>query len=206
MSPPWTVVLIGGASGNGKTTLAETVGRRFGVPWLQVDDLRLTLQYGGLLTAGEQPTLFAFLADTGVWQKPPLVLRDQLIAIGTLLIPALETVIAHHLATDKLLIIEGDGLVPALLARAALHEAVAAGRLRGAFLTATTAHRRANLAAREERGRAQTSKDTLGTGATMNALYDDWLGHEAARYGVPLVPAQPQATLAARFIATLDLA
>ena len=34
MNAPWTVLLIGGASENGKTTLAETLGRRFGVPWL----------------------------------------------------------------------------------------------------------------------------------------------------------------------------
>ncbi len=69
MSTPWTVLLIGGASGNGKTTLAEDLGRHFGVPWLQVDDLRLALQYGGLLTATTHPTLFAFLVDEAVWQN-----------------------------------------------------------------------------------------------------------------------------------------
>lgn len=40
----WTVLLIGGPSGRGKTTAARRIGTRLGVPWLQVDDLRLALQ------------------------------------------------------------------------------------------------------------------------------------------------------------------
>lgn len=101
MNAPWTVLLIGGACGNGKTTLAETLGRRFGVPWLQVDDRCLTLQYSVLLTAATHPALFAFLGAETVWHKPLRALCAQLIAIGSLLVPAIETVAAHHLNTGN---------------------------------------------------------------------------------------------------------
>ena len=40
----WTVLLIGGISGAGKTTVARQLGLHLGLPWLQVDDLRLALQ------------------------------------------------------------------------------------------------------------------------------------------------------------------
>lgn len=40
----------------------------------------------------------------------------------------------------------------------------------------------------------------------MNTLYDDWIGAEAPRYGVPLVAVCPQATLADRICAALGLA
>ncbi len=39
----WDVLLIGGTSGIGKTTIARQLGLQLGLPWLQVDDLRLAL-------------------------------------------------------------------------------------------------------------------------------------------------------------------
>jgi 2-phosphoglycerate kinase len=37
------VLLIGGHSTSGKSTIAQRIGRRLGFPVMQVDDLRLTL-------------------------------------------------------------------------------------------------------------------------------------------------------------------
>jgi predicted kinase len=45
MRPPWSVLVLFGASGTGKSTAAAWIGRQYGLTWLQVDDLRLTLQY-----------------------------------------------------------------------------------------------------------------------------------------------------------------
>ncbi len=205
MNAPWTVLLIGGASENGKTTLAETLGRRFGVPWLQVDDRHLTLQYSVLLTAATHPALFAFLGAETVWHKPLRALCAQLISIGSLLVPAIETVAAHHLNTGKPLILEGDGIIPALFARAAFHDGIATKQLRGAFLATMMAHRRANMAARGERAGTQSSSTLQQASEAMNELYDAWICEEAARYGLPIVQTYPQATLTERIIATLDL-
>lgn len=129
-----------------------------------------------------------------------------MIAIGTLLIPAIETVVTHHLRTSKPLIIEGDGIIPALFTTATLHDAITTKQLRGALLTATTTQRHANMAARGERSDTPIAADTPRAGETMNEVYGDWLGQEAGQHGVPCVPAHPQATLTERFIAALDLA
>ena len=40
----WMVLLIGGSSGVGKTSVANQLGLRFGASWLQVDDVRLAFQ------------------------------------------------------------------------------------------------------------------------------------------------------------------
>ena len=44
----WFVLLIGGPSGVGKTTVAPEIARRLGAGWLMVDDLRLALARSGL--------------------------------------------------------------------------------------------------------------------------------------------------------------
>jgi hypothetical protein len=44
-TPDWSVLLVVGASGTGKTTVAKAISREPGIAWAQVDDLRLTLQY-----------------------------------------------------------------------------------------------------------------------------------------------------------------
>lgn len=201
-SPPWTILLIGGASDNGKTFIAERLGQHYGVPWLQVDDLRLALQYGGLVTASTHPSLFTFLDEESVWTKPPQILSNQLITIGELLAPAIEVIVAHHLATEKPLIIEGDGLLPTLFARAALRDTVATGRVRGLFLTATTATRRTNMIARD-RGFNASSDEQRSPGDNMNARYDAWLCQEAVRHRLPLIEAQPPETLLERIITAL---
>jgi Holliday junction resolvasome RuvABC ATP-dependent DNA helicase subunit len=41
---PWHVLLIGGASGIGKTTLANQLGQRFGVNVTQLDDIQTALE------------------------------------------------------------------------------------------------------------------------------------------------------------------
>jgi AAA+ superfamily predicted ATPase len=57
--PPWRVLLLGGASGAGKTVLAQSFARHYGVSLLLVDDVRLALQQ--VATPKQQPALHYFL-------------------------------------------------------------------------------------------------------------------------------------------------
>lgn len=193
-SAPWSVLVLGGASGCGKTTAAERIGQRLGRPWLQVDDLRLAAQYGVPLASAARAELRFFLDTPNVWRLSPLALRDRLIAIGEAMIPAVEVVVEHHLATDKPLIIEGDGILPALFTRPTLRDHVAAGRVRGVFIGEGSADAlAANLRARRRRdlpppGEDATAADAaLLTQAQMNYHYGEWLREEAQRRGLPVV-------------------
>ena len=44
-TPMWWVLVVLGASGTGKSTAAQQIARAVGATWLQVDDLRLALQF-----------------------------------------------------------------------------------------------------------------------------------------------------------------
>ncbi len=115
--PKLRVLLIGGPSGVGKTIAAQQVGIRLGMPWVQVDDLRLALQHSGAVLPEGTAALYFFLQTPNVWTLPPEQLRDALIAVGEGMAPAIEVVIANHVDTLAPVVIEGDGILPSLFAR-----------------------------------------------------------------------------------------
>lgn len=58
--PARTVLLIGGASGTGKSTVAHQLGLQPGIPWLQVDDLRLALERSRVTLPENTAALYFF--------------------------------------------------------------------------------------------------------------------------------------------------
>jgi len=64
----WDVLLIGGASGTGKSTVANVLARRFGVPVTPVDDIVTALLT--LSTPEQQPVLHRFWTEPGAFDWP----------------------------------------------------------------------------------------------------------------------------------------
>jgi 2-phosphoglycerate kinase len=113
--PPWRVLLLGGASGAGKTVLAQSFARHYGVSLLLVDDVRLALQQ--VATPKRQPALHYFLTTPDVWRRPAEELLAGFVGVANALASALGVIVAHHLIVDGAgpLIIEGDGIAPSLM-------------------------------------------------------------------------------------------
>ncbi|HEV7213914.1 MAG TPA: hypothetical protein VGP33_02220, partial [Chloroflexota bacterium] len=116
----WRVLLLGGSSGSGKSTLAPRIARHFGASWLEADDFRLAIQRA--TTPASHPALHFFLKDqmemrADFWQLPPEAFRDGLIAVGEVVSDALEIVVANHVAQGRPIVLEGDGILPAMAAR-----------------------------------------------------------------------------------------
>ncbi|GCE08572.1 hypothetical protein KDAU_59010 [Dictyobacter aurantiacus] len=200
----WKVLLIGGASGSGKTEVARAVGLRLGMPWLQVDDLRLAFQHSQVALPDPQATrdLYFFAETTHVWRQGAEALRAGLIASSRALLPALEIIIANHIDTDAPLIIEGDNILPELIERSRLRPYVERGQLRTVFLRESDADRlRTNIEARA-RGTAHISPEELQTEAEAKWLYSQWLMTEAGRLHQPVLEARPWETLGERIILT----
>lgn len=63
----WKVLLIGGSSGAGKTVISREIGLRFGISWLQVDDLRLALQWSHVTLLEHSDALYLF-QNPDTWQ------------------------------------------------------------------------------------------------------------------------------------------
>ncbi len=68
--------------------MAERLGLRLGIPWLQVDDLRLALQCSQVVLPENTEALYFFERTPNVWRLAPEQLRDALIAVGHVMAPA----------------------------------------------------------------------------------------------------------------------
>jgi len=195
---PFKVLLIGGPSGVGKSIAAASLARQLGIPWLQVDDLRLALQFSGLVSREQHPELFFFL-DRADWRVSPEVYRDKLIAVARIISGALRIVVESHLHHDaNAIIIEGDGIVPAFAAKIASE--YGEGQVRSVFIVENDDD--VLLANMLKRGRgfdtnaaAERQIETRG-----KALFSDWIQREAERSGLPIVTSLPWETLPMRLM------
>lgn len=158
----WRVLLIGGSSGVGKSTAAEALGRRLGVPWFQVDDLRLALQRSRPRLPGGTEWALDYFDDPDRWRDPEAA-RDALVAICDLLQPAVEIVAANHVAIRRPLVLEGDGIHPAVVERLEVRPAVERGLVRAVFLVEPEeAVVLANMRVRNREGSARPAESTPG--------------------------------------------
>jgi 2-phosphoglycerate kinase len=206
---PWRVLLIAGSSGVGKTILAQALGRRLGVSVLLVDDLRIAVQE--LTTAASHPDLHLFLSDRSVSEMTTDEAVQRFIATATALAPAIRTIIAHHLVVRGVgsVIIEGDGVLPALAATQQygdlklFHGLTPSAEVRMIVLhEADQGELLANFLAR---GRAFETLTGSEQAALVHAAwrYGESLRQEASGLGVPVIASRPHATLTERVLSEL---
>ena len=189
--PAWTVLLIGGASGTGKTSLSYPLAVRLGVPIVEVDDIVEALL--AMTTPDEQPALHYWPTHPEAARLPPDGILELHLAVAESLVPALDAVVANHLETDTPVIIEGDYLVPGFAARDQFQDVAADGRVRSIFLHEPDLRQLiANYSGREPDDRGQSLR------ANVSVLFGEWLAAEAARHGVPIIRARPWSSLERR--------
>jgi 2-phosphoglycerate kinase len=197
----WDVLLIGGISGSGKTTIAKQLGLRLGLPWLQVDDLRLAFQWSQVTLPQRTKDLYFFLGPH-VWQLAPEHLCASLIAIGEVLSPAIEIVVENHLDTETPTIIEGDAILPSLLIRPALQKHMYNKRIRVVFLIESKEENIFTNIQERGRGTAERTEKELRTEARAKWLYGQWLALEAQRLQLLTLEARPWNSLSDRILNT----
>ena len=199
-SPPWNVLLLGGHSGVGKTLVARQLAQSYGVGLADVDDFRLVLQR--VTTPAQHPILHFFLTHD-IRQGTVDDVRDHLIAVNQVVSSALEIVVANHVATTTPVILEGDGILPAFAAQQRFADRAVEQSVQAVFIVERDKDQLfANM---QQRGR---SFDTFTVSeqhrwVELSWCYGQWLEHEAAQYGLPVVVATPWHTLAARIHAAI---
>ena len=200
----WSVLLIGGASGTGKTTVAKTIARELAITWVQVDDLRLALQWSDVRLPSDDATeaLYFFERTPNLWSLPAARLRDGLIAVGEAMTEAIAIVIGNHIAQNDPVVIEGDGILPAIIDHADLQGHTASGQLRTVFVSPTSKDELLRSIIDRGRGVPDRSAPELRRSAEMNWRYAEWLEREAMARAIPVVETQPWASLPTRILAT----
>lgn len=188
-----TVLLIGGASGTGKSTVARAIARRHDADWLQVDDLRLALQWSDVRLLDDDATeALRFLERTeDVWQLPAERLRDAMIAVGVAMTEAVAIVVGNHVAQGDVTVIEGDGILPSIVEHPELRGSLASGKLRVVFVAPSDEDELLRNMLDRGRGVPDKSEAELRRIVEMNWLYTVWLAREAEERSIPVVTTRP---------------
>lgn len=194
----WSVLLIGGGSGVGKTTLAPLLASKFGLGCSLADDFRLTLQR--MTTPEQQPALHYFVATKDVWDEPPEALCERLIEVGKVVSWSLEVVVAHHLLINVPIVLEGDGILPSLAAQHSFAGFDIESGVRSVFLYEPEENVIRDSMIARGRGFQDNSPTHQNTQVRVSWLYGQWIREEAERLGLPVLEARPWATLPDRII------
>jgi 2-phosphoglycerate kinase len=189
----WQVLLIGGASGVGKTNVSYRLAQHYGASITEVDDFQVILER--MTTPEQQPV-------PHYWREHPDEARRMdeerqlahMLSYSAVMATALELVIANHIESRAPIVLEGDFILPWLAVQPTYDEMAAEGQVRGLFLyEANEEQLRRNYRARE-------GEDQPGR-ARASWRHSEWLRAECARLGVPTIPARPWDTVLARAIA-----
>lgn len=191
----WDVLLLGGASGVGKTTLAYQLADHYGVGVVEIDDLEAALLT--LLTPEQAPLLHLWRTN---WDDFRAFTDEQHVGhfievSRSVYQPALRSVIANRLGEGRRVIIEGDYVLPELATPGDLSE-TSDGRVRAVFLLENEAQIASNFQTRE--GGDQSFR------AHTSWLKNEWIREQCTRLGIPAVAARPWESLAARVISVLS--
>lgn len=197
--PPrsWDILLIGGASGTGKTSVSYRIAHYFGVGITEIDDFHVVLER--MTTPEQQPILHYWNTNPDAAQLTPKEIVKLTVAVGEVMAPALEAVIANHLESDAPVVLEGDYLLPSLAAKREF-----AGRFNGGQVRAIFLHEpeEAQIAANYLRREPEAGEQNFR--AHVSWLYGEWLRLEAERLGVTVLPARPWETLFERVVNILN--
>jgi 2-phosphoglycerate kinase len=200
----WRVLLIGGNSGAGKTHLAKVLVRRLGVPFLMVDDIRIALQQA--TTPKQHPDLHVFLKyQPEQWHRADAIVQDWF-RVGNALIKPLRDIMAHHILVESSgkIIIEGDGILPALLKQSTFDEIPGfehidlAQKVCAVFLIEDNEEEIMNNLRERGRGFISASEEHQAAFVRASWQFGQWLAQEAQRSQIPVLKARPKETIVER--------
>jgi 2-phosphoglycerate kinase len=193
----WQVLLLGGASGTGKSAISYRLARHFDVGLTEIDDFQVLLER--MTTPEQQPAVHFWPTHPDPGRLSAEQIFGQGLELGRAMAPGLEAIIANHLEAGSPMVLEGDFIHPSLGSRETFGDQPNAGRVRAVFLHEPDEQQLlANFGAREPGGEPPTKR------ARVSWLYGEWLAAEAERRGQPVVRARPWETLFERVLAAVS--
>jgi 2-phosphoglycerate kinase len=183
----WLVLLIGGASGSGKTSISYRLAHHLGIGITEADDIYEAIMH--MTTPEQQPILHYWDTHPEAHQLPAEEILKLHLATCRQMVPAFEAVIANHLETEIPLVLEGDYLLPALAAQREFDGFPNEGRVRGLFVHEEDEEQFVqNYWQREPASGRQEKR------ARVSWLYSQWLQQQVNEVGGIIIPARPWET------------
>lgn len=177
----WTVLLIGGASGTGKSSIAYEIGCYYGVNVLEVDDIHLSVE--AVTTKENFPAIHYW--STGVdWKEVGVANNvNWLISVGKEMMPVLKELINRHIEDKLPIIIEGDFISPEL-SKSFDHPQV-----KSIFVTESDVNQILDNYLSREGGQLQHYR------AEISIAYDKWLADTCNELGIQRIESRPWDTV-----------
>ena len=182
----WTVLLIGGASGTGKSSIAYELARLYNVNIIEVDDISQAVK--AMSTRDSLPAIHYW--STGVnWTDIGVSGNvEWLIDVSKEMIPGLKAIVENHIESDVPVIIEGDFIHPEFTA------SFNDPKVKSIFIYEPDKNQIVqNLLAREG-GELQHFR------ADISVEYGNWLVDTCGKFGIKVIESRPWDTVAYRFI------
>ncbi len=180
------LLLIGGSSSVGKTTVARSLASRLDWDLVQTDTI---------LAAEHALNPLAGLID--LWDRPPQELCEKLVAAASASMSHLIEYAAKRSRVREGVIFEGERIHPKLVARLAQLEDVAAG-----FIIESDARRIYETLMKRSGTFRMLTESRRRTVAEVDRLYGSWLFQESSYLGVACIASQPWDTLEQRLLDT----
>lgn len=187
----WQVLLLGGPSGTGKTSVSYRLAHHFEIGITEVDDFQVMLEC--MTTPAEQPVLHYWRTHPEAANQSAEEILERTIAVGQVMAPALDAVITNHIESQAPVVLEGDFILPMVAAAPSFDDLV-----RAVFLYEENEEQlRQNFLQREPEQGIQEKR------ARVSWLYGQWLKQVAERVGAIALPARPWDNLFERILKSI---
>jgi 2-phosphoglycerate kinase len=191
----WDVLLIGGASRAGKTSVSYRLADHFKVGITEVDDFQVILEK--MTTPEQQPELHWWRTHPDAVNLPAEEIVEHTIAVCRVMATALEAVIANHLESQAPVVIEGDFIFPSLSAQTSFCGYPSDSRVRAIIIEEDDEEQLLhNFLARESKLQPRRAR--------VSWLYGRWLKQQAEASGAIVVPSRPRDTLFERVLQAIS--
>ncbi|MCL1787131.1 MAG: hypothetical protein FWG38_04025 [Defluviitaleaceae bacterium] len=172
----WDILLIGGASGVGKTYATKQIAKQYGIDLVRVDDFQALLE---ATTTPESHPAVHYWATHPNWRDEGVdAAVERLVDVGKMLTPGLAAVVNDHIIENIPMVLEGDFILPALAA------SLTSPKVKSVFVLEPSREQiLQNFLARE--GSHQVFR------ANVSYAYNCWLMEHCKTLGIPLVDARP---------------
>lgn len=181
------MLLIGGSSSVGKTTVAGAVAERLGWDVVGTDEL-----------LRDRPELDPLAGSSEIWDRAPAELCELLIAGAAAAIPHLIRCLTERAPSVRGLVLEGERIHPELSSW------LGQGRDASAvFIVETNAARLHDTLLARSQAFTKLAESRRRAVVEVDRLYGSWLLRETARLSLPCIASQPWDTLAERVLGTM---
>lgn len=182
----WTVLLIGGASGSGKSSVAYELSRIHNVNVIEVDDIFEAIK--SMTTRELHPAIHYW--STGInWIDIGVSGNVKwLIDVSKEMITGLKSIVENHIEADVPVIIEGDFIHPELAL------SIENPKVKSLFINESDKIQIVQNYLDREGGELQHFR------ADISTQYGKWLEKECISLGIPLIESRPWDTIIQRLM------